>query len=168
MTTIPKKYDLSKRWYFGGGLNYNFENFDNELSEVDWDNAISIYKQSENIWDTLYVSDNFVMDMYFDEENHRKWLTFYDRGVTILNDKNEIEYSFEIYGSSDQKVVKTLPAIQSAGVTNSQFFPLSELKYNCPPDNTNISLPFFFISHIMETLPFIVSNSHFLFHLGNF
>ncbi len=76
-----------------------------------WKNGISILKQNSCLWDTLDVFGNFIMDMYYDKDKSEMWVTCYDNGVAII-DKNFDEIArFSIYGSYDQKVVKTLPAM---------------------------------------------------------
>ena len=67
VTTIPNKYDLSKRWYFGGGFNYNFENFANELSEVDWDNTWGL-----DIKAGYFFTDYFALEFMFQYLNEFK------------------------------------------------------------------------------------------------
>jgi hypothetical protein len=68
VATIPKKYDLSKRWYFGGGFNYSFENFDNELSEVDWDNTWGL-----DIKAGYFITNYFALEAMFQYLNEFKY-----------------------------------------------------------------------------------------------
>ena len=58
VTTIPKKYDLSKRWYFGGGLNYAFENFKD--SDGDWGNTFGF-----NIKGGYFLCEYFALEAMF-------------------------------------------------------------------------------------------------------
>ena len=102
VTTIPKKYDLSKRWYLGGGLNYNFENFDNELSGVDWDNTWGL-----DIKAGYFFTDYFALEFMF------QYL-------------NEFEYKESVYywGSWDYKATVTG---YSFTINGKGFIPLDSI-----------------------------------------
>ncbi len=101
---ISIEVDNNNNVYFG-------TRYSPQGNDMNWGNGISIYNQSSDVWDTLFVSSNFIIDMYFDKDKKEKWITCYDGGVSVLDEYNQILTSFEIYGSPDQKVVKTLPAM---------------------------------------------------------
>jgi len=94
VTTIPKKYDLSKRWYFGGGLNYAFENFANELSEVDWDNTWGL-----DIKAGYFFTDYFALECMFQYLNEFK----YEESGTIW----EYYYPYYYWYNYDYKATVT-------------------------------------------------------------
>jgi len=58
LTSTSKEYDLSKRWYFGGGLNYSFANFKD--NEGDWDNTFGF-----NIKVGYFFCEYFALETMF-------------------------------------------------------------------------------------------------------
>ena len=95
VTTKPKKCDLSKRWYFGGGLNYAFENFKDELSEVDWDNTWGL-----DIKAGYFFTDYFALEFMFQYLNEFEYKEsgyywgYYDYKATLTG------YNFTLNGKA--------------------------------------------------------------------
>jgi len=98
VTTSPKKYDLSKRWYFGGGFNYAFENFDNELSEVNWDNTWGF-----DIKAGYFICDYFALEAMFQylndfEYKESGWIYYYPYYYAYDYKATVSGYNFTING----------------------------------------------------------------------
>lgn len=62
------KYDLSKHWYFGGGVNYNFENFGKELGELSWDDTWGF-----DVKAGYFFTDYFALECMFQYLNEFKY-----------------------------------------------------------------------------------------------
>ena len=56
----PTNINLEKRWYFGGGVNYSFENFKDEMDIGDWDNALGL-----DIKAGYCITDFFALEFMF-------------------------------------------------------------------------------------------------------
>lgn len=68
LTTTPNEYNLSKRWYFGGGFNYAFENFDDEAGEQDWDNTYGFDLKAGYFFSEYFALE--AMFQYLDDFEH--------------------------------------------------------------------------------------------------